>query len=327
MTTRRLFVAALAASVVAPRLSFAQTTGKVYRIGHLSGSGADASKGYMEAFRRGLRDHGFVEKRDYVLEERYAEGKFDRLPALIQELIAAKCDAWLIATTPGNVAAKAANSTVPHVMVLIADPIGAGVVTNLARPGGNITGVTNLVSELAGKRLEILKEIVPHATRVAVFVNTSSQNAPLQLKVAENAARGLGIQLRTHAVTTPAELKPAFEAAVKSGAQAAIRMIDGLALMLREDTVRLAASYRLPFMHVYREDVEAGGLIAYSVDITDQFRQAATFIYKIAKGAKPGDLPVEQPAKFELVVNRRAAQAIGLSLPQALLLRADKVID
>ena len=326
MTTRRALITALAAAAVAPSALWAQAPAKIYRIGHLSGSGAEASKAFMDAFRGGLRELGYTEQRHFVLEERYAGGKFERLPALAQELVAAKCDVWLVSTTPANIAAKAANSTIPHVMVLIADPVGAGVVSNLAHPGSNITGVTNIVSELAGKRLEILKEIVPAASRVAVFINPDSQNAPLQMNVAQDAARRLKIQLQTHSITSPGDLNKAFEAAIKGGAQAAIRMVDALAFMLRADTAKLAVAHRLPVMHLFREDVEAGGLVAYGANVPEQYRQAATFVHKILKGARPGDLPVEQPAKFELAVNRHAAKAIGLSFPNSLLLRADLVV-
>lgn len=328
MTTRRQLLIALGAVALAgPIESIAQQAGKVYRIGHLSGSGEAGSKAFMDAFRLGMRELGYVEKQNFVLDERYADGKFERLPSLAQELIRQKCDVMLVSTTPGNVAAKAATSTVPIVMVLIADPVGAGVVTNLAHPGGNITGVTNIVAELAGKRLEILKEIVPSASRVAVFVNPNSQNAPLQMRVAEEAAQKLKVQLRVHEVTGAGDLKNAFEAAVRGGAQGALRMVDATVFMLRAQTAELAALHRLPMMHLFREDVEAGGLVAYGASVPEQYRQAATFVHKILKGAKPGDLPVEQPAKFELTINMKAAKALGISIPQSLSLRADKVIE
>lgn len=326
MTTRRELLVALGAAVLAgPIESLAQQAGKVYRIGHLSGSGETGIKNRMDAFRLGMRELGYVEKQNFVLDERYADGKFERLPSLAQELIRQKCDVLLVSTTPGNVAAKAATSTIPIVMVAIADPVGAGVVSNLARPGGNITGVTNIVAELAGKRLEILKEIVPGASRIAVFVNLNSQNAPLQMRVAEEAARKLKVQLRVHEITSAGDLKNAFEAAVRAGAQGALRMVDPTVSMLRAQTAELAALHRLPMMHLYREDVEAGGLVAYGANAPEQYRQAATFVHKILKGAKPGDLPVEQPAKFELTINMKTAKALGLNIPQSLLLRADKV--
>ena len=329
MTTRReLLIALGAVALSGPIDSSGQQAGRVYRIGHLSGSGEGASKAFMDAFRVGMRERGYVEKQNFTLEERYADGKVDRLPALAQELIALKCDLLLVSTTPGNLAAKAATTTIPIVMVLIADPVGAGVVSNLQRPGGNITGVTNIVAELTGKRLEILKEILPASSRIAVFVNPNDQNAPLQMRYAEGAARSLKIELRpVHEIRTPADLKPAFDAAAGARAHGILRMVDPLVFILRAQTADMAVQYRLPMMHVFREDVEAGGLVAYGANVPDQYRQAAALVDKILKGAKPGDLPVEQPSKFELAVNLKTAKAIGISIPQSIVLRADKVIE
>lgn len=329
MTTRREILLALAVAVLSgPIESVAQRAGKVHRIGHLSGSAESASKPFMDAFRLGLRELGYVEKQNVTLEERYADGKVERLPLLAQELIARGCDVLLVSTTPGNLAAKAATTTIPIVMVLVADPVGAGIVSNLQRPGGNVTGVTNIVAELTGKRLQILKEILPGASRIAVFVNPNDQNAPLQMRMAETAARQLKLELRpVHEIRTAVDLKSGFEAAARSGANGILRMVDPLVFMLRTQTADLAAQYRLPMMHVFREDVEAGGLVAYGANVSEQYRQAATLIDKILKGAKPGDLPVEQPLKFELAVNLKTAKALGISIPQSLVLRADKVID
>ena len=305
----------------------AQQGGKVYRVGHLSGSGEAASKPLVDAFRERMRALGYVEAQNLVLDQRYAEGKVGRLPALAQELIQRNPDVLLVATTPGNLAAKAATPTVPIVMVLVADPIGAGIVPSLARPRGNITGVTNIVAELAGKRLEILKEIIPTASRIAVLINPNSQNAPLQMQSAEDGARLLGIELRpVLEVRSPPDLEKAFEAAARARAGAAIRMIDPLVFMLRKETAALAAKHRLPVIYPTSDDVEAGGLIAYGTNIPEQFRQAATFVDKILKGRKPADLPVEQPTKFELVINLKAAKQIGLTIPPNVLARADRVI-
>lgn len=263
-----------------------------------------------------------------ILDERYAEGKVERLPALAQELMRRKPDVLLVSTTPGNVAAKAATSTIPIVMVLVADPVGAGIVPSLARPAGNITGITNIVAELAGKRLEILKEIVPAASRIAVLVNPNSQNAPLQIRSAETAALKLGVELGPILeVRSPGDLEPAFEGAVRARATAAIRMIDPLVFMLREETATLAIKHRLPVIYPSREDVEAGGLVAYGTNVPEQYRQAASFVDKIFRGAKPADLPVEQPTKFDLVINLKTAKALGLTVPPSVLLRADQVID
>lgn len=324
--SRRRFCAGAAAWLVAAALH-AQPAGRVVRIGHLSGSGAAASAAFVAAFRDGMKALGYVEGRHYALEQRYAEGDVAKLPALAHELVAAKPDLLLVDTTPGNLAAKAATTTIPVVMLLVADPVGAGIVASLARPGGNITGITNIVAELAGKRLEILKELVPGATRFAAIVNPASQNAPLQMKSAEAAAKRLGVELQpVLEVRAAGDLAKAFDAASKARAAGAIRMIDPLVFMLRAETAALAVKHRLPVIYPTREDVEAGGLVAYGANTPAQFRQAAAIVDRLLKGAKPADLPIEQPTNFELVINRKAAQAIGLEVPPALRMRADEVI-
>ena len=325
---RRQFLIATGALLAAPLTAEAQRTGKVYSVGHLSGSGEVASKPFVNAFREGMRARGYVEAQNLVLDERYAGGKVEHLPSLAQELIHGNPDALLVSTTPGSLAAKATTLTIPIVMVLVADPVGAGIVPSLARPGGNITGITNIVAELAGKRLELLKEIVPTASRIAVLVNPNSQNAPLQLQNAGAAARRLGIELRpVLEVRSAGDLEKAFEAAVRARADAAIRMIDPLVFILRKETAALAIKHRLPVIYPTREDVEAGGLVAYGTNIPEQYRQAATFVDKILRGAKPADLPVEQPTKFDLVINLKTAKALGLTIPQSLLFRATEVIE
>jgi putative ABC transport system substrate-binding protein len=316
----------VAIAAAAP-VAMAQQSSRVFRVGHLSALAHNANKTFVDAFLGAMRSLGYVEKQNLVFSERYAEGKVDRLGALAKELIGSGCDVLLASTTPGNLAAKAAARTLPIVMVLIADPVGAGIVPNLQKPGGNITGVTNIIAELAGKRLEFLKEIVPNASRVAVFLNSNDQNVPLQMRYAEAAARNLKIDLKPVVeIRMPSDLKAAFDTAAQAGVQGVLRLIDPLAFTLRQQTAALAVQYRLPMMHVLREDVEAGGLAAYGADVAEQYRRAATFVDKILKGARPGDLPVEQPTKFELVVNQKAARAIGLTIPQSVLLRADAVV-
>ena len=319
-----LLTAALLSTVP---LGKAQQTAKVNRIGYLSGGTETSRRQYLEAFRQGMQKLGYVEGQNLVLDSRFAEGKFERLPSLIQELLGSKPDVLLVSTTPANLAAKAAVTTLPIVMVAVADPVGVGLVASLARPGGNITGITNIAADLAGKRLEILKEIVPHASRVAVFVNPADANAPLQMRNAEAAARALGIQLQPVLEVRSAEdLKGVFEAAVRARAGAVIRMVDPLLSPLRKQTAELATKHRLPVMYPFREDVEAGGLISYGTSLPDQYRQAATFVHKILHGTKPADLPVEQPMKFEFVINLKTAKQIGLTIPPNVLVRADKVI-
>ena len=306
----------------------AQTGPAVFRIAHLSGSGESASQSFVQAFRDGMRDLGQLEGRHYALIQRYAEGKAERLGALTQELIGLKPDVLLTSTTPAAVAAKLATRAIPIVVVLVADPVGAGIVQSLARPGGNITGITNIVAELAGKRLELLKEMIPAATQVAVFVNPDTPNAPLQLRNARAAARSLRIDLRPILeVRQAADLERAFQAAVNAHAGAAIRMIDPLVFMLREQTAALAIKHRLAVIYPSREDVLAGGLASYGTDLPAQYRQAAALVLKVLKGANPADLPVEQPTKFELIINLKTARALGLTLPQSLLLRADEVLQ
>jgi putative ABC transport system substrate-binding protein len=329
MNVRRKLILALGAAAAVARLeSVAQPAAKVFRIGHLSGSGEVASKPFIESFRGGMRSLGYVEGKNYVLEQRYAEGKVDRLSALAQELLHRNPDVLLASTTPGNLAAKSATSTIPIVMVLVADPVGAGIVKSLAKPGGNITGVTNIVAELAGKRLELIKEMVPTATRIAVIVNPDSQNASLQMQNAAAAATKLGIELHpVLELRSAGELEKVFEAAAHAHAAAAIRMIDPLVFILRKQMIALAAKHRLPVIYPSQEDVEAGGLIAYGTNIPAQYRQVATFIDKILKGAKPGDIPVEQPIKFELVVNIKAAKQLGIKVPKSILVRAERIVE
>lgn len=328
LTRRRRILLWCSTWLALPACGLAQPAGKVHHIAHLSGSGALASKAFIDAFREGMRALGHAETRDFVLRQRYAEGKVDRLPALAKELLEQRPDVLLVSTTPASLAAKAASSSLPMVVVLVADPVGAGIVQSLARPGGNITGITNIVAELAGKRLELLKEMVPGARRVAVFVNPDSQNAPLQLRSAQAAAGRLGLELSpVLEVRKPADLEPAFEAAVRARAGAAIRMIDPLVFMLREQTAALSVKHRLPVIYPSREDVEAGGLVSYGTNVPEQYRQAASLVDKILKGARPADLPVEQPTKFELVINLKTAKSLGITIPQSMLLRADEVFQ
>jgi putative ABC transport system substrate-binding protein len=233
----------------------------------------------------------------------------------------------LVSTTPGNLAAKVATSTVPIVMVG-PDPIGLGLVTSLARPGGNITGVTNSTAELTGKRLEILNELLPTVSRVAVLINPNDQNTNLQMEGARGVAKQLGIQLDpVLPLREAADLDPSFTAALSAGAKAAIRMVDPLTSVFRQRTVELAKSHRLPVIFAFREDVAAGGLISYGTDFPAQYRQAARFVHRILDGAKPSDLPVEQPTRFELIINLKTAKALGLTVPPTLLARADEVIE
>jgi putative ABC transport system substrate-binding protein len=282
----------------------------------------------LEAFMSGMRDFGYVEGNNFVVEHRYAEGNFDRLPVLVNELLAWKPDLLFVSTTPGSLAAKAATSTVPIVMVSVADPVGVGLIKSLSRPGGNITGVTNIAAELAGKRLSILKEIAPAASKVAVLINPDDPIAPLQMLSAKSSAEQLAIRLHPilH-IRNASDLPTAFKAAVQEGAAGALRMIDPTVTELRKPTVEIATEYRLPVVYPFREDVLAGGLVSYGTSLPDQYRQAAALVHKILRGAKPADLPVEQPTKFEFAINLKTARAIGLEFSASLLARADEVIE
>jgi putative ABC transport system substrate-binding protein len=319
---------AMAALLVAPLAGEAQRPEHVYRVGYLGGQTESAAVPFLAAFRQGMHKLGYVEGLNLMLVVRFAEGKFDRFPSLAQELVHLNPDVLFVATSVGARAVKSATATIPIVFVEVGDPVGVGLVPNLARPGGNITGITDMMVELTGKRLELLKEMVPPASRIAVLVNPDAPTAAAQIRNAEAAARTLGVQL--HPVLTVRDagtLRRSFEAAVRSGASAALRMIDFTAPTLRVETVKLAVKHRLPVMYPFREDVDVGGLVAYGSSRPAQYQQAATFVHKILRGAKPGDLPIEQPTKFELLINMKTARALGLTIPSSLLLRADQVIE
>jgi ABC-type uncharacterized transport system substrate-binding protein len=306
----------------------AQQSSKTYRVAYLAAAPQSTNEAMLAQFQHGMRELGYVEGRNLVLESRFADGKLERLPALAQEVIQVRPDVIFVSTTPGAPAAKAATPTIPIVFVAFADPVGAGLVPNLARPGGNVTGITHIVTELTGKRLELLKEIVPSASRIAVLVNPDDPNATAQVQNAEHAARTLGVQLQpVLSVRRASDLEPAFQAIARSGAAAALRMVDPTLGPLRARTMELALRYRLPMMFAFREDVEGGGLAAYGASLSAQYRQAATFVHKILSGARAGDLPVEQAAKFEVVINLKTAKKLGLLVPSPVLLRADQVIE
>jgi len=310
--------------LAAPAPAEAQPTGKVYRIGYLAMFPAPPGR---EAFLQGLRDLGWIEGQNITIEYRYAHGRLEQLLDLVAELVRLKVD-LIVAVSPQPVqAAKEATTTVPIVMVAVADPVTYGFVTSLARPGGNITGVSLLLPELSAKRLELLREMVPKLSRAAVLWNAANPFRALDLKVAQAGARALGVTLQSLGVRGPDDFDRAFEAASRERARALITLEDPLTFAHRTRIVGLAAKHRLPAIYGLREYVDAGGLMSYAPILLDNFRRAATYVDKILKGTKPADLPVEQPTKFELVINMRTAKAIGLKIPQSLLLRADQVIQ
>jgi putative ABC transport system substrate-binding protein len=284
----------------------------------------------QEVFRQGLRDLGYVEGRNVVIEYRDAEGKPERLPALAAELVGLKVDVIVAGGQPHALAAMQATRTLPIVFIGAADPVTSGLVTSLARPGGNVTGLSFLAPELVGKRLELLKQAVPGVTRVAVLWEPGGQGertAKDMLKQAEAAARALGVRPQFVEARGPADFDRAFSDMTRARAGALTVLGSVMFVNERRRLVDLAAKNRLPAVYLSREFVDAGGLMSYGPNVADLFRRAATYVDKILKGAKPGDLPVEQPTKFELVINMKTAKALGLTIPQSLLGRADHVVE
>jgi len=282
----------------------------------------------LDAFRQGLRELGWVEGQNIAIEYRFAEGRFDRLPDLAAELVRLKVDIIVAQPTPAAVAAKNATKTIPIVMISVGDPVGLGLIASLARPGGNVTGSSYSVGpEIAGKLLELLKETVPKVRRVAILWNPANPAQPLFIRELNVAAPSLGVQLQLLEARGPNEFEGAFAAMAKERAGALLVMADGMFLLHRTRLADLAARSRLPAAYGVRDHVDAGGLMSYGSSTRDLFRRSATFVDKILKGAKPADLPVEQPTKFELVINAKTAKALGLTIPPSLLQRADEVIQ
>jgi putative ABC transport system substrate-binding protein len=303
----------------------AQQPAKVPRIGFLTAISASSMSARMEAFRKGLYELGHAEGKNLVIEYRYADGKLDQLSAFAAELVRLKVDVIVTAGATATGRAKEATATIPIVMAQDGDPVATGVVASLARPGGNVTGLSTLSPELSGKRLEILKEIVPNLSRVAVFGTTNPVNMQA-LKEIEFAAKALGLKLQTLNILGPKDIGIAFRAASKERAGAVLVLVSAVILSERPQILDLAVKSRLPVIYPQNEYVEEGGLMSYASNYADLFRRAATYVDKILKGAKPGDLPVEQPTKFEFVINLKAAKQIGLTIPPNVLARADKVI-
>jgi putative ABC transport system substrate-binding protein len=325
---RRAFISGITlALLAAPLAGEAQRAAKIVRIGWL-GDNPAAAPHLREAFRQGLRDLGYVEGRNLVIEYRAAEGKFERLPALAAELVALKVDVIVAAAgTPGALAAKQATRTFPIVFPAASDPVASGLVTSLARPGGNVTGLSFFTPELVGKCLELLTQAVPGISRVAVLWQPGERPEKNMLKGAEVAARALGVRLQFVEARGPDDFDRAFSEMAGARAGALTVVTSTMFFIERRRLVDLAEKNRLPAVYPWREYADAGGLMAYGPNVADLFRRAAGYVDKILKGAKPGDLPVEQPTKFELVINLKTAKALGLTIPQSLLQRADQVIE
>src|SRR5262245_11662340 len=310
--------------LIAPLAGSAQPTDKVWRIGHLRTAGAAADSA---ALWQRLRELGYVDGQNLLIEYRNAEGRQERLPALAADLVRLKVDLIVTSGTQAALAAKQATAVIPIVLGSSGDAVATGLVQSLARPGGNITGMTGSSPETSGKRLELLKEAFPKKSRIAVLLNPANPLDVLEQRATESAARTLRLTLQWVEARTAAEIEAGFSAATKARADLLIEFPDQLFSAARSQIVGLAKKHRLPAMYVFREAVEAGGLMSYGPSLRDQLRRAATYVDKILKGTKPADLPVEQSAKFELVINLRTAKALGLTIPQSVLGRADQVIE
>jgi len=304
----------------------AQQPKKVARIAFLFGLSPSVSRDRMEAFRQGLTELGYAEGKNIVIEYRWAAGKIERLPALMAELVRLNVDVIVTAGPSPTRSAKEATATIPIVMAWDYDPVGNGFVASLARPGGNITGLSTLAPEISGKQLELLKEIVPKLSRVAVLGTSTVPGNAEALRATELAAKTLTVRLQYLDIRDPQEIEPAFEAARGGRAEAVLALASRVLFSQRTQIANLAVKRRLPVVYGDREHVEAGGLMTYGVSINDLFRRAATYVDKILKGAEPAELPVEQPTRFELVINLKTAMQIGLTIPPHVLARADRVI-
>ena len=327
---RRAFIAGTLGLLATPHAAGAQQAGKVHRIGFLGSGSITGDPRTREAFREGLRELGWVEGQNLVIEYRFAEGRSDRLPDLAAELVRLNVDVIATGPTPPVLAAKKATGKIPIVGMSFTDPVGLGLVASLARPGGNVTGVSYGVgTETFGKGLALLKETVPKVRRVAFLSNPANNPAqPLVVTSVKSAARALGIELRLLEVRGPAEFDDAFAAMARDGVEALLVQTDPAYLLpgAAPRLADLAVKGRLPSMHAQRAAVEAGGLMSYGPSIVALWRRGAVFVDKILKGAKPADLPIEQPTKFELIINLKTAKALGLTIPPAVLARADEVI-
>lgn len=324
MTTRRNLLGLLC---LAPFAARAQQGRRAHRIGVLETTSLRANTDNFDRFRKGMEERGYVEGPSLVIAYRSAEGRTERFAALAAELVRSKVDLILARGTPAALAAKRASSEIPVVMAAVADPVESGLAASLARPGGNVTGLTSASGELAPKRLEVLKALVPKMRRVAVYANLDNLAAQGTWKDTDQAARSMGLEALLLDVRSTEQIAPAFEGAVRDRADALLVGIETLAQSNRDAIVELAARHKLPAMYSAREFVDAGGLVSYGVNYADLYYRAAGYADRIFKGARPGELPIERPAKFSLFINRRSANSLGVVIPPDLLLRADWTIE
>jgi putative ABC transport system substrate-binding protein len=322
---RREAVLALIALGLTPASAVAQHVKKVWRIGILETVSMMQNTANLDGFLEGMRQLGYIEGRDFVIEYRSADGRAERFPDLTAELIRGKIDLIVTRGTPATLIAKKATSTIPVITTAIGEPLV--VVPSLARPGGNITGLSSVTTDLSGKRLELLREIVPGVTKFAVLMNMSNAALPLQWKETESAAKAMRVQVQLFDVRRSEDIDRAFDVAAKQRINAVVVGQDGLIQTEGKRIVELVAKNRLPAMYSSSEYVEYGGLISYGVNYPDLYRRTASYVSKVIKGAKPGDLPIEQPTKFDLMINRNTAKLLGIAVPQTMLVRADRVIE
>ncbi len=326
---RSLVLAFIAAALAAPLASFAQQPARIARVGFLHPASAEGVGGaHLKAFRDGLRELGYVEGKNLQLEIRWGDGKLERLPALAAELVDLKVDVLVAATSPSVAAARDATRMIPIVMPLSSDPVGSGIVASLAHPGGNITGLSQMAPELGEKRVQLLKEAVPKVSRVmAVLWNPAYVGMRARFEQAQTTASSVGLTARSMEVRDTRQLDEAFAAIIREHPEALLLLVDPFTIGQRVRIVEFAAAQHLPAIYESSDFVDVGGLISYGPNIKERFYRSATYVDKILKGAKPGDLPIEQPTKFELAINLPAAKALGIKFPESILLRADKVIE
>ena len=313
--------------IVSPLATEAQETGRIYRIGFLGNSTAALEANLVGPFREGLRGLGYIESKNTQVEYRWAEGKYERFPALIAELIALKVDVIVTAGTPAAVAVKKATTSIPLVMVAVGDPVGTSLVASLSRPGGNATGLSSIAPDMEGKRLQLLREVLPNVSHIAVLWNPANLFHVGSSKQARDAAQVMGIKLQFFAARSTEELPNAIVAILKDRPQALVVFADRVFLHNRTRIMDFALESHLPTAVTHQELVDNGGLMSFGANYPDMHRRAAIYVDKILKGAKPGDLPIEQPTRFELVINLKTAKALALTIPASVLLRADRVIE